>query len=337
MRKMLSIVLAVCIIINANAQFSVKDLLLLPEMQPKSLDHFMMKNDFFRTGYTNGSDKNFLQLKKHHKRDTLPAETVNIYSKNNFSYYDFHTYSHEKYVEGWERLIKSGYHHSDAQNNPKDSLTLFEKANVTISAGWETVDTLKQYYFSMKQRPIPDEINYAEDLLQFDTHDYLVSYFGRRNVTDDLYYFSNTELKKCSVLFMGTNRQAAFIWADDNNLDHLSFIVVSNVIPTKLSDKLGIPDATNEWKFKNGLRWGMKIRDILRLNEMDFYVYGNKSDLSFMVVPQITGKLDLKKTGIMLKCDNCYGNELFDQQEVSALDIAKANLPVKIFDIILYP
>lgn len=56
-----------------------------------------------------------------------------------------------------------------------------------------------------------------------------------------------------------------------------------------------------------------------------------------MVVPHITGKLDLKKMGIMLKCDNCYGNELFDQQEVSALDIVKANLPVKIFDIILYP
>ena len=39
----------------------------------------------------------------------------------------------------------------------------------------------------------------------------------------------------------------------------------------------------------------------------------------------------------MLSCSDCYGNEILDQPEVSALDIAKAHLPLRVFDIIIYP
>ena len=66
---------------------------------------------------------------------------------------------------------------------------------------------------------------------------FLVSYFGEKNVTQDLYYFSENELKKCSVLFSGTLYQVAFVWGDENNLDNLSYIIVSNLLPTKKGKK----------------------------------------------------------------------------------------------------
>ena len=96
-------------------------------------------------------------------------------------------------------------------------------------------------------------------------------------------------------------------------------------------------DGNNEWKCKNGIRSGMTLREILRLNEMDFDIYGNKSELAFMAKPEKKGKIDFSKTAVMFRCSNCYDNEIFDQTDISALDIAKTNLPLRIFDIIIYP
>ncbi|HVZ96905.1 MAG TPA: hypothetical protein VG847_08530 [Chitinophagaceae bacterium] len=337
MRKTFLILLSWCTGFYAHAQFSVKDLLDLSAMQPKSMDHFMLKKGFFHSSYLTGNDRSYMKVSRHSKRDTLPTDNIEIHEKDSSVYYILNTYSREKYLDGWDRLIRSGFSYDKSKDPLKDSLCLFEKANMTMEVSRQMVDSSTQYNFRLRARNVPDKIAYAEDLLQFDTHDYLVSYFGRQNVTDDLYYFSDSVLQKCSVLYMGTNKQAAFIWADQDNLDHLAYIIVSNVMPTKISDQRGVPDASNEWEFRNGLHWGMPIRDMLRLNKTDFYVYGNKSDLAFMVTPEKTGNIDFKKTAIMLKCEDCYGNELFNQPEVSALDIAKANLPVRIFDIILYP
>ena len=81
----------------------------------------------------------------------------------------------------------------------------------------------------------------------------------------------------------------------------------------------------------------MNIRDILKLNEMDFYIFGEKSDLSYMAEPEITGKINFKKTGVMFSCPDCLDSEIFNQPEISALDIAKAKIPLHVFDVVIYP
>ena len=85
------------------------------------------------------------------------------------------------------------------------------------------------------------------------------------------------------------------MWGDENNLNNLSYILVSNVLPTKEAEKNNPLTGNNEWKFQNGIHSGMPIKDLLRLNEMDFDIYGNKSDLAFMVKPGETEKLILRK------------------------------------------
>jgi len=337
MRRTFFILVTCLITLPAAAQFTVRDLLNLSSMEPRNLDHFMLKRGFSHASYLTGNDRSYMKVARHRKRDSLPPESLEIHEKDSSTYFTLGTSSSDKYLEGWQNLLHAGFSHDKNDDPLRDSLSLFQKENMTMAVSWQTIDSARRYTFSLRLRKVPEKISFAEDLLQFDTHAYLVSYFGRDNVTDDLYYFSDSELQKCSVLYMGTNKQAAFIWADQGNLDHLSYIIVSNVMPTRISDQRGVPDASNEWEFRNGLHWGMPIRDMLRLNKMDFYVYGNKSEYAFMVSPENSGSLDFKKTAIMLKCEDCFGNELFDQRQVSALDIAKANLPVRIFDIILYP
>ena len=81
----------------------------------------------------------------------------------------------------------------------------------------------------------------------------------------------------------------------------------------------------------------MDIKELLRLNQMDFNIYGNSSELAFMVKPAKTGKIDFKKTAVMLSCNNCDDIKIFNKEEVSALDVARKDLPMYVNDVILYP
>ena len=283
-------------------------------------------------------EASFIPKIKAKKTYSGPQRSIDLYQQHDSRSFILHISSLPEYLDGQQSLIKSGFVYDNKKDISKEPSMLFQKANITIEATREVQDSITQYTFKLKEKKIPDSIVYAEDLLQFDSHEFLVSYFGEKNVKKDMYYFSEKELKKCSVLFSGTRHQAVFVWGDENNLNNLSYILVSNVLPTEGGCKQNTPlDGNNEWKFQNGIHSGMPIKDLLRLNEMDFDIYGNKSDLAFMVKPGGNGKINFKKTAIMLSCSDCYGNEILDQPEVSALDIAKAHLPLRVFDIIIYP
>ena len=80
----------------------------------------------------------------------------------------------------------------------------------------------------------------------------------------------------------------------------------------------------------------MAIKDLLKINEMDFDIYGNESELAFMAKPRESGKIDFKRTAIMFSCSDCFFDKMFNKKIVSALDIAKANLAMHVHDVIIY-
>jgi hypothetical protein len=283
-------------------------------------------------------EASFVPKIKSKKKDSIPPQrSIDLYQQHDARYFILHVSSLQEYLDGEQSLIKSRFIYDKTKDITRDSSMLFQKANIAIEATRQTRDSVTRYTFKLKMKKIPDSIAYAEDLLQFDSHEFLASYFGEKNVRKDLYYFSEKELKKCSVLFSGTRHQAVFVWGDENNLADLSYILVSDALPTKGGRDNALVDGNNEWNCQNGIHSGMPLRDILRLNEMDFNIYGNKSELAFMIKPGGNGKINFKKTAIMFSCSDCYGNEILEQPEVSALDIAKAHLPLRVFDIILYP
>ncbi|MEO8413978.1 MAG: hypothetical protein ABI472_09975 [Ginsengibacter sp.] len=340
-RILLLLILQIFVASIARCQsFTVRDLVTLASQPSQNISHFMYRNGFVSDNSNSEPGTiaaSFTQKIKSKKNYDGPLRSVDLFEKQDAKYFIFHTSSLQEYLDGAQRLIKSGFAFDKAVNRNPDTPMLFQKANISIEAIKELVDSNTRYTFTLKEKRIPDSIAYAEDLLQFDSREFLASYFGEKNVREDLYYFSEKELKKCSVLFSGTKYQAAFIWGDENNFANLSYIVVSNVLPTKGGERNGLLEENNAWKFRSGIHSGMRIKDLLRLNEMDFDMYGNKSDLAFMVKPGSAGKIDFKKTAIMFRCINCYDNKIFDQPEISALDIAKANLPLNVFDIIIYP
>jgi hypothetical protein len=320
--------------------FTIDNLVKVASLPSKDIDHFMNRNGYVLTTTkleNETIEAGFSVKVKKNKPYTGPKRTINIYLKDDSKYFILNTSSLNEYVEGQRSLIKSGFFYDTQKDVSKDTSILFQKGNSLIQATAEEDDGIPQYSFKLKVKKIPSSIKYAEDLLQFDSHEFLVSFFGQQNVKKDMYYFSEKELKKCSVLFSGTRYQVVFVWGDENNLNNLIYILVPHTLPTTGAEKKNSVTGNNEWQFRNGIYPGMDIKELLRLNEMDFNIYGNTSELAFMVKPADNGKIDFKKTAVMLSCNNCDDIKMFNQREVSALAVAKKDLPMYITDVIIYP
>ena len=323
-----------------NAQsFDVGDLITLSTLPNTSVGHFMNKKGFIISDKPTEKDTvgvTYIIKVKRGKKDTSMLRSINMYEAYGSKYFILHTLVPEDFTNGKSSLIKSGFFNGDKKDTGKISSSVFQKGSISIQAFSEITDSITHYTFTLRNKIIPDSIRFAEDLLQFDSHEYLVSYFGEKNVKKDRYFFSEKELRKCSVIFSGTRRQVLFVWGDQQNLNNLEYIIVTNELPTEGAAENNPLSADNVWKLKNGIHTGIQLRDLLRINEMDFYIYGNKSQLAFMVLPEVTGKIDFKQTEIMLSCKSCSQEDIFNQKEVSALDVAKANLQMRVNDII-YP
>jgi hypothetical protein len=333
------IILCIGARVTYSQSFTVRDMINLSALESGNVTNFMYKKGFSRAYLAPGNDSetSYIRKMKVIKKDTIPEETIDMFKKKNSKNIILKGLPLSQYLDSWGSLIKTGFVFDSGEDISKVPSMLFLKANISIELSREKKDTTEQYSISLKERKIPDSINYAEDLLQFDSHEFLMSYFGKKNVRNDLYYFSESDLKKCSVLFGGTDYQALFVWGNEHNFTDLSYIVISNVLPTSGNIRKGVPGANNEWKFRKGIHVGMPVGDLLSLNGQDFLIYGNKSNLSFMIKPEKGGKIDFTKTGIMFYCIYCYNNDIFDQEEVSAEKVAKENIPLRIFDVILYP
>ena len=215
---------------------------------------------------------------------------------------------------------------------------LFQHKNITIQASKAIEEGNPVYTFLLKKKEMPTIVTrFAEDLLAFDSHEYLATYFGEENVKKDVYYFSEKKFKKCSVLFGNSNRQVVFVWEDEDNLSKLSYILISGVMPTEEGRPFNDNIGRNIWSFKNGIYSGMSIRELLEINKRDFSFYGINSEFSMMIEPENTGYIDFKRVGIMLSSLDGSSPLLLKKQKISAEDALENHLALHVFYIMLRP
>ena len=184
---------------------------------------------------------------------------------------------------------------------------------------------------------MPDSIQFAEDLLQFYSHEYLVSFFGQSNVVKDLYYFSEKEVAKCTVLFPKTNRQAVFIWEDNVNLCKPAYLIIGgNMNAATISNYDGII-GENAWNSKDGIYSGMSLNSLLRLNGNSFKFYGKNAESPYLVLPENTGAINFKANRVVLGCLNPGGSQLLNNKMVSADEILSDNLGIYVYMMLIMP
>ena len=261
------------------------------------------------------------------------AEGLSINNNPGFNYY---TASYDEYASLLSDLKKEGFY-TDGPND--QNVCLYQKDDMTLEVGSRTEDTLTYYNLFVKKQllPSPKNIQYAEDFLGFQSHANLEYVFGRKNVQKDMYYFSDSNVVRCSVLFPNTSRQVIFIWKDELNRCKLSHLLIGNSLRGKNSDKYDDPVAENVWTLRNGLHPNMSLSELIRVNNADIRFYSWNSQYPGIVVPAKNGNIDFKNTGVILSCLNCGSSGLMNNEVVSGDEIQNNSNRLFVLAVILMP
>ena len=322
---------------------SVSTLLDAPSVSKQKFDGYISKKGFANIGASYQTDTIARQYtytggRQKKTTDSVKREFTRFSTKEGF-YFTYTTTSGDEYQKIKTELKKEGFF----CNQEKDSLTarslFYQSKDLTVTLSLNTVDSLTEYSFLVRKTilPKPKEIVYAEDLSVFNSHELLRYYFGEKNVKKDIYYLSEKEIGKCSILFPNTNRQVVFLWADDvNNCDLLN-IFIGGQLMTESSLQYDKNIAENIWQLKSGIHAGMSLYSLRMLNDAAFNFYGGRSANTGLVLKDSTGKVNFKKENIILGCLNCNDSQFFKQSVLNSDDAIKDERILFVNTIILNP
>jgi len=331
MRRFLLSIAFILLLCNVNGQqLTVKDLLSVCSLSPQKFENYIAKKNFVPVdrNWQNDTIVNTYRLRtKNDANDTIHVTRIleTYRSGKDFSF-ALQTSSRLDYSEARKDLKGSGFFCGNEDDSSYFYLYQRKNISIQVNARTDPEDTLYSFHFYYKDLPSASSVRYADDLLNFTSHEYLVSVFGEKNVKKDLYYFSEKEIRKCSVLFPYTKKQAVFIWGDEANLSQLSYILIGGNLPTESSISYSHVIAENSWVSKEGVYSGMSLRNLERLNENDFRFYGKNSEFPLMVVPENTGKVNFKKNVVILSSLGNSGSHILDNNIVKVNDVLQEGL-----------
>lgn len=323
----------------ANAQkleFTSNSLIGLTEL---SNDRF--QDYFSRKGYREQPSEfqsHGTSFYKRNKRENI-ENLIEKFDASNTSSVVFQTTSFYEFKELNNELQQSGYAYAKEDQIKKNIYSLYQKGNVTIQPQIkeENGKTLYCFIVERKKLPHPTQIVHAEDLLQLTTHEYIAAVYGAANVKKDVFYFSEKEVNKCSVLFPNTTMQVIFIWKDEVKNRDISFLIIGS------SYRKGAEDfyrsmAFSKWKSSQGIYPGMSLNDLCELNGNHLNFYGWESEEAGFVQRNNTGVIDFKKTGVQLSCLDCYEDKFYSNSKIiNSADVLKKNSRVYVSTLIIVP
>ena len=342
MRGFLLFLFSFLVICNVHSQqFSAKDFLFASSLSSKKLESYLSKKRFLPGGsrLENGGLVTIYRLKpEKKKKDTfnIKRSIETSHTKDNFSF-TYHTSLKDEFNENLAMLKASGFF---CGNETDTAGTLFQKKNISVLANMtieNDTDTLYSLEFNQHELPSPEKIQFADDLLQFYSHEYLRDVFGEANVIKDVDYFSEKEIVKCSVLFPKTSRQAVFIWEDEMNFCKPAYIIVGGNINTNSISGYDGVIGENVWSSKAGVYSGMSLNSLMKLNGSSFEFYGKNSNSPYMIVPENTGALNFKTNRVVLGCLNPTGSRLLNHATISANEILADNLGIYVYMMMILP
>jgi hypothetical protein len=349
MKKLLSLLLIVSCVSAHSQVITTDDLINITSLSDKKLSSYMSKLNFAQTARNveEGAVVNeFFYNNKKNPTDTI-MRFVSGYRRGKITGSIFQTSSYEEFYRMLYQFKAKGFIGGNPRADSlfrydstfRDTSTFFQKEDMTINTKEEIKDDIKVYKIVLEKKPVPtgNSIRFAEDLLLFDSHENLVALFGSSNVRRDMFYFSQQDSSRCSVLFPNTPRQAIYIWDDQVQDRVITFLMIGGGLRPKGSSDFDQSMALNSWRSYSGLSTGMRMAEMLRINEMDFNFFGSSSEFALMVVPEKKGNIDFKKLGITFGCLNCSGSPLMKKEKISAEAAIAAGLQLYIVSMVLMP
>ena len=279
-----------------------KDLMGLLDLNQNKLETHLQKKGFKQTGFFDIADAGFSKIKQE-KEETVIRRFRILPNENGLDLI-YETNSRKEYANLENEIIASGF---DYSTEKKDSSTpvLYQKQNFLIQSSQEKIDSSVFYVFKSNKKNLPrqKDLVFAEDLLQLNSHEYLVEAFGKQNVKKDLFYLSATEAKKCTIIFPNSSRQAIFLWKDEENMRDISFIIIGEQLSN--SNKNVNAVMLSNWRSNQGIYCGMSLKEIQNLNNSPISFYNWRTESAGFLAPQNKGTIDFEKVKPVFNCMNC--------------------------------
>ncbi len=336
-------------ITSTSQQLSADNMLKWLSLSEKKLENQLKNNEFLRSGtslLTETTIKLYKGRQQYGKNNPQQLDSTRRYVLST-KYKAAITLTYQTTViDEYKRMLadlkKAGFHSFAKKDAPEVAWTdsiLYQHNEYTATAYAITEDSLTLYsiLFSRKDFPAAEEIYYGEDLLQFSSHEYLLYYFGEKNVKKDVYYFSGNEIANCSVLFINTNRQVIFIWVDEVNKRTIANLLFGGQQKLKSQIDYDRYVAENNWQLKSGVHAGMSIYELRNLNENNFNFYGGNAINSGLILGEINGKIDFKRESIILGCMNCQDDTYRSTAVMNADDAIADGRILFVLSVVLYP
>jgi len=332
----------------ANGQdFSTNQLLELLELTVPKLESKLLRKGFHAeapvvSGDTAVQTYLYLPVSKNGNKkrtDTVRKKFVRSVLKETFTH-TYQTTSEAEYTGILHQLKKNEFY----CNYEKDSAIhpasyLYQHEDYTADAFVIKHDSITWYAitFYKKSLPVDSDLYFAEDLLDFTSHEYLVYYFGTHNVKKDIFYFAGNDIVSCSVLFINTSRQVIFIWKDEINrrkIDNLLFGGQHKLKSQQDNEKFF---AENSWKLKSRVHAGMPLFELRTLNEQNFAFCGGDAANPGLIFPESTGKINFENAGVILGCMNCEDENFLNSKVLYADKAMNDGRVLFVLTIALYP
>lgn len=250
----------------------------------------------------------------------------------------YETNSFREFAEMKDQLKRAGFVCAE-ETDSNTTAWFFQKENLTAHASIlkDNGDTLYSVKVQKANLPGIKDIMYGEDLLAFTSHENLVHTFGKNNVKKDIYFFSEKEFNRCSVLFPNTPRQAVFLWDDQINDCHLQYIIFGGQLMVQGAMNYDEIVGENNWMLKSKIHAGLSLAELRRFHGNDFTFYSGKSAYSGMVIPGGPGNINFKNESVVLACLNCNDNKFMSQSTMTADEAILEGRRFFILSIMLYP
>ncbi len=320
--------------------FNLSDLSNFTALNAQKFDAFILKKDY-RRNYFSSKETNtvtnyiFQSKKKKYKGD---YRNIAHATDGPITSILYQTSSIEEKNSLLEQIRRSGYKIYSGIDPATTSKNFFQKGIYTINTETEEVDSITVYSFIVQKKDIPKrkDIYYAEDLMSLTSHEQLVTTFGNSNVKQDLFYYSEKETNKCSILFPNSPNEVIFIWNDEANYSNLGFILIGGNSPTETSFNFNQQIKHNTWRSKQGIFSGMNLKELQELNKKDISFYGWQMEQAGMLTQENHGEIDFNRLRVVLNCLNC-SNSKDVKQVVSSSDELRADKKIYVSSLIVIP
>src|SRR6186713_1235554 len=341
MKKLLWLVLFFPILsVDAQkSEFSIKELVFFTNIPTNKFCTYISRKGY-KLSPDDTVEREFSIAYHKTSKDKAIEKLVGRYDKNDTAAIFYQTTSKFEFDELKLNLEEDGFENGFTDSTNSQTPSFYQRGNITITPVIKKENEKEIYGFTIERKELPkaNDILYAEDLLKLASHQYLSSVFGTSNVKKDLFFFSEKEINKCSVLFPNTSRQVIFIWKDAiNNMD-IAYLMIGGELRSKSSEAFEKAIDMNKWRSKQGIYLGMSLRELERFNNGPVKFYGWESGQPGIVFPKNKGSINFKNLGVQLNCLDCNEDKYYSKSElITSSDVIKQNGRVYVSTLIIMP